>query len=358
MRLLDRYVIRLMVLPILIGLAVFVVIMLSEVAINLGRSLLGMRVPPDLIGLYFLYRTPRAIAWSLPVGLLVGAAMTCTQLERSGEATAIRAAGVSLQRIWLPMIGLSVLGAGASLAIEELLVPAANERASDIFRQMTHSQPIMHSYQDQAFLDKQGRLIFVGSMNPDDNTLSNVMVIEHYPDGTLRTLTCAMVGTRLGDTWVLRDGTVISFDREGHDTGQWERFSTRKIELWAALQDFYLDQRQFHEYSAVEMREKIGTLRTAGQDPTKWQVRLQFRYSMPLACVVFVLVAAPLGTRFARLGSFAGIVVSIVVVFLYNGVRSWGLAFGLVGELDPVVAAWAQNVIFGALGLWLTLSKN
>lgn len=85
------------------------------------------------------------------------------------------------------------------------------------------------------------------------------------------------------------------------------------------------------------------------------RVRLQFKYSVPVACLVFVLVAAPLAARHAQLGSFAGIVLSILVVFLYNGVRSWGLAFGLVGDLPPVVAAWAQNIIFGGAGLWLFL---
>ena len=99
-------------------------------------------------------------------------------------------------------------------------------------------------------------------------------------------------------------------------------------------------------------------LEAGGLDAQRMRVRLQFKYSMPLACLVFALVAAPLGARYARFGSFAGIVVSIIIVFLYNGVRSWGLAFGLVGELDPIAAAWAQNVIFGVVGLWLFLTAD
>ena len=110
--------------------------------------------------------------------------------------------------------------------------------------------------------------------------------------------------------------------------------------------------------STRELRTAAADLEASGIDAQQMRVRLQFKYSIPVACIVFVLVAAPLGMRFAHLGSFVGIVLSVLVVFLYNGVRSWGLAFGLVGDLPPVIAAWAQNIIFGAVGLWLVIKAR
>jgi len=353
MRILDRYLLRLMVLPVLIGLGVFVVIMLSETAIKLGDTLIGMRVPPRLIAQYFLYRVPRAMSWSLPVGILVGVAMTCAQIARNGEATAIRAGGTSLRRLWAPMIATGVLGAAASFAIEEFVVPTANQRGTEVFRRMTHSQPVMRPRSEQVFRDKEGRLFYIGYMDDETNRLERVMVLTEYPGAGLRVLTAAKWAERSGDSWLLREGVTLNFDENGEQTGEPKHFEAEKIQFWTALEDYYLDQRSDFEMTTRELRDRVSALEIGGLDAQRWQVRLQFKYSMPVACIVFVLVAAPLGIRYAHLGSFAGIVVSILIVFLYNGVRSWGLAFGLVWDLPPIFAAWAQNIIFGALGLWL-----
>ena len=71
--------------------------------------------------------------------------------------------------------------------------------------------------------------------------------------------------------------------------------------------------------------------------------------------IALALIAAPLADRFAYLGTFAGLVVAIGIVFLYNGVRSWSLALGLTGLLPAWLAGWSPNLIFAALGLWLLL---
>ena len=69
--------------------------------------------------------------------------------------------------------------------------------------------------------------------------------------------------------------------------------------------------------------------------------------------MVFVLIAAPLAFRYAQHGTYAGVVLAIVIVFLYNGVRSWTLAFGLAGTLPPVVAGWTPDILFAIVGLVL-----
>ena len=98
--LIDRYLLRQLVMPLLIGLAVFIVILMSEVALRLGEALLGARVPAAMLLRYFGYNLPHVISWSLPVGVLTGVAMVSAAISRNGEATAARAGGMSLRRIW------------------------------------------------------------------------------------------------------------------------------------------------------------------------------------------------------------------------------------------------------------------
>ena len=105
--------------------------------------------------------------------------------------------------------------------------------------------------------------------------------------------------------------------------------------------------------SAVELGQMISALGPAGGDTQKLAVQYHFKYSIPLACLIFALIAAPISFRFAHYGSFVGIVIAILIVFLYNGARSWTLAFGLAGSLDPLLAGWIPDMLFGALGVYL-----
>jgi lipopolysaccharide export system permease protein len=358
MRLLDRYLLRQLILPLLVGVAVFVVILLAEVALRLGDALLGARVSALLIAQYFALCVPRAFSWSLPVGVLVGAAMTCTALARNGEITAARVGGAAYQRLWLPFVVVGLVCSGVSFAVDEFLVPGANQRADEVMSHMTHLQPVLRPRGDQTFRQQDGRILYVGHMDAKSGRLDQVMVLDENPAGVLTGLTFARWAEVRDDRWVLREGVTVAVSPDGEPTGQPAPFATREVQLWTALQNYYLDQRTPLEMSTRELRDSALALAYGGLNTQQMEVRLQFRYAIPLACLVFVLVAAPLGVRYAHLGSFAGIVLSILIVFLYNGVRSWGLAFGLAGDLSPIVAAWAQNAIFGAVGIWLYFSAR
>jgi lipopolysaccharide export system permease protein len=77
------------------------------------------------------------------------------------------------------------------------------------------------------------------------------------------------------------------------------------------------------------------------------------RFSIPLSCLIFALMAAPLSLRFARGGSFWGILLSIVLGFVYYNIIFFAKVMGSSGVIPPVIAGWSQDVLFGVFGLFL-----
>jgi len=77
------------------------------------------------------------------------------------------------------------------------------------------------------------------------------------------------------------------------------------------------------------------------------------RFSIPLSCLIFALMAAPLSLRFARGGSFWGILLSIVLGFIYYNTIFFAKIFGGNGVVPPWVAGWSQDILFGAFALFL-----
>ncbi len=354
MRLVDRYILRHLVLPFIIGVLVFVVILVGDEARKLGAAVLGLRVSPRLIAEYLLYCTPQALVWSLPVGTLVGVAMTATNLARNRETVAMRAGGVSFVRVCGGFLIVGLVGSGAAFGINEWVVPPATEAARRVFERITRTQPVVREEYNQFFRDQTGRIFYVRHMNADTNQLSDIMICQEDDSGRLVSITVASRASLQGPIWVLEEGYTEYFDTEGEwKEHEGEHFASKSIRLQQAIQNYYADKRTPLEMTTGELDELARALERTGQPTHQLRTYWHFKYAIPVACLVFALIAAPLGDRYAYLGSFAGIVVAIILVFLYNGVRSWGLAFGLAGTLPPALAAWAQNIIFGSVGLYL-----
>ncbi len=357
MKILDRYICRQLMLPFLIGVTTFAVIMLGDAARQLGSILFGMRAPVMLIGRYLLYYAPHAIVWSMPVGTVVAVAMTMTNLKTHGEVEAIRAGGTGIVRISLPLLMAGLLASAVAVAMNEYLVPGASQRAFEAFAEMTRSQPIVREQYDVYFKDEEGRIFYVGHMDADKNQLERIVIWSEGQDGNIAQITAANWAELDANVWVLREGSTVRLNRGGQELGGVERFGRQAVKLRKALQDYYTRSQREMEMSGAELHDLIATVSAGGGDTQKLRVRLHFKYSIPTACFVFALIAAPIAIRFAHRGTFVGVVIAILIVFLYNGVRSWTLAFGLAGTLPPAVAGWTQNVLFGVLGvilLWRT----
>jgi lipopolysaccharide export system permease protein len=352
--LLDRYVLSELFVPFLIGLFTFTVIMLGDVARQLGSALLGSAVSPMLLAKYMVYHAPHALSWSMPVGTVVGVAMAITMLTNHGEITAIRAGGASFPRICASVVIVGLLASALSLWLGEYVGPPASRKAREAFEQIGLSQPIVQERSGVFFRDeKERRIFYVGHMDPKTNELQDITVWAADAQGRLAQITTARWAEMKGKTWYLREGSTVSLDQYGDQQGPVERFREQEITLQAALQDYYSSRKTAFEMSAVELGQMIEAVGPAGGDTQKLAVQYHFKYSIPLACLIFALIAAPISFRFAHYGSFVGIVIAIMIVFLYNGVRSWTLAFGLAGSLDPLLAGWIPDVLFGAVGVYL-----
>jgi lipopolysaccharide export LptBFGC system permease protein LptF len=189
-------------------------------------------------------------------------------------------------------------------------------------------------------------------MDATNNLLEHVTIWQLDGQDRLQSIDTARRAVLRGRAWSLIQGAETTIGPGGAPVNT-RRYAEKPILLTAALQDYYADKRTPLEMSASELVTLASGLEATGQDSHALRVHLAFKYSIPLACLVLALMAAPLGDGFAHLGSFAGLVVAIGLVFLYNGVRSWGLALGLAGVLPPTLAGWMQNIIFGAVGVGL-----
>ncbi|MFN7162495.1 MAG: LptF/LptG family permease, partial [Fimbriimonadales bacterium] len=120
---LDRYIAREMLTPLGIGVFAILLMLIGNLLFNYAPWFFNYGVPLSAVLQMVLYYTPYLLVLSLPVGAAVGTALTVNRLTRDSEITILRMAGVSLRRIFAPMVLIGVVLSLANFALNEYLVP-------------------------------------------------------------------------------------------------------------------------------------------------------------------------------------------------------------------------------------------
>ena len=110
--------------------------------------------------------------------------------------------------------------------------------------------------------------------------------------------------------------------------------------------------------SSRELQKQIQILENAGVDTKNFEVDYHVKFSLPFSGLIFAIMGVPLGIRFSRGGKAPGIIISIVLVFLYYVLYSLFRSLGRGGLILPIASAWVPNILFALLGVYLVFQTE
>ena len=111
-----------------------------------------------------------------------------------------------------------------------------------------------------------------------------------------------------------------------------------------------------HEKVLKKIQRENQRLRNHDGRINEYLVEIHKKFSIPVACIVFVLVGAPLGSLIRQRGAAVSVGVSLSFFLVYWMFLIGGEELADRGFISPTVAMWAPNVIFGAIGVALTMA--
>ena len=133
MRLIDRYVIREIIPPFLLALAVFTFIMAVNPMLDYAEDYLAKGVPLETVGFLLLNLLPQALGVTIPMALLTGVLMALGRMSADREPVALMACGLSPARLLVPILTFATIVGLANLYTMVRLVPDSNQ----MFREVT-----------------------------------------------------------------------------------------------------------------------------------------------------------------------------------------------------------------------------
>lgn len=108
--------------------------------------------------------------------------------------------------------------------------------------------------------------------------------------------------------------------------------------------------------TALDSRRIASNAKTIQDRVNQYQVEIHKKFAIPFACIIFVLVGAPVAVRFPRGGVGMVIATSLAIFGIYYMSLIGGESLGDRGTIAPFWGPWAPNLLFGGIAVW-TLSR-
>lgn len=356
MRIIDKYVLKEMLVPTLAGMLVVFVLMLGNTLFYLISSLVRVHASFLDSAVYLLLKTPSLVWMILPSGALFGCALAVTRLARDSEITMMRMAGISIRRIVLPIFVVGLLLSASHLWIQERVAPWAETKSKRLLEHI-FSVPATPPIQANVFFNADNNWFYVQQVERagGGTLLRNVMIFEVTLGEPYPTITTAETATQKGNVWILKNGVSRKIGSQGFT--QYEaKFREARLDLRRSGAALPEGQKSAEEMSASELRKQIKLFGSSSTEvAADWKTNYFFKLSIPLSCLLIMLCVAPLCIRFGRTGGFMGVLIGILVLAVYWNVIVFGKALGTAGWIPPVVAGWSEVVVFvvaGGILMW------
>ena len=357
-QILDVYVIRGWLLYFALLLVSFVGIYMVFDFFQLLGDIVRNHAHPGLVFDYYRYLCPDVIYLMLPLSILVATLVNFSLLTKSSQITAIKAVGVSLYRLSLPVLGIGATLSAGMFVLGDQYLPETNQRQNAYRNEIKGRPP--QTYRTPAvqwIFGESSRIYNYRFFDPDHDVFANLSVFEFDP--STFALTRRVDATRAFwephiPGWVLEDGWIR--DLQGGAVTAFRQFSVTTLpEITERPEYFKRDVKTSEQMSAVELRGYIRELRQSGFDVVPLSVQLNRKFSYPLVAFVVGLIGIPFSFSAGRKGALTGIALSIGIGIVYWSVSSLFEAMGNLGQLPAAVAAWSPDVLFAAAGIYLLL---
>jgi LPS export ABC transporter permease LptG/LPS export ABC transporter permease LptF len=358
-RLLDRYIARRYLNVAALSFAAILGLYYIGTFIDKSERLFKGQADGWALAAFLFYSTPQFIVYVVPMATLVAVLATVGGLTRTGELIVMRACGVSLYRVAVPLLLLAFIWSGGLFLLDDRVLAHANLRADAIADEIKGLPPRAGStISDTHWLaGETGQICYYSAFEIPRQTLYGVSVFETTPDeARLLSHTSARRAVYARGAWHAEAGWVQRFPTVSASVR--ESFASRTLPL-PPPDRFAGDREQTAELMTFrDLRAHISELANSGFNLADSRVQLKARIAFPLVTLVMTILGVPFGLTLGRRGALYGIGLAMVLGAAYWLLNAFFMAVGRADLLPAALAAWAANILFLAVALYAMLTAR
>ena len=358
----DQYIIRqfwiILSIAILGFLSIFIIVDLIE---NLDRFL-DNKVPSKIVFKYYIYTLPYFISIGLPMAVLIATVFSLGSMVKRNEWTAMKASGISLYRLAMPLIVCGITLSGLSFILDNQLVAYGNEKRFEIDRDYVKRKS-RHKLKDtlkDIFLQKNSSMhislskYYIKKMIGHDFTL-----VDLGPQKIQKRIDAKKIMWNADSAkWSISGFAIRSFNKDGSEQDVIIGVNDTLINLDFIPSTIQQQARKPDELDYYRLTTRINQLKENGVDTTRWEVTRFVKISFAFTNLIVILCGIPLVVLKESNSLSFGAGASVFVIFGYYALIKFGQSLGYKGIIGPLASAWLGNIVFIIIGIILLLKAR
>jgi lipopolysaccharide export system permease protein len=410
MKIFERYILKENLGPFLISLMVITFVMMLDYLLDLMNLVIEKHLDAGTVLTLFGLSLPYMLALSIPMSVLTASIMSFGRLSVDNELVAFKSCGINVYSLLRPTVIIAALLSVFMIYFNNTVLPDANHRLKNLISNVTARRPIS-VIKPGAFTELQDFTIYTRDRINDE--LRDVIIYDRankkFPD-VISAKRGKVLLTNGGNSLraELYDGQMHSIDPKDPEKYQTRTFSKyvlnlpdlgfrdvdtsskhrtdremssaelkgRIIERTKALNGIRSELTKAEQrYSAEKVKDggnpprretrralntltqKQNRLKEVMMEIRSYRVEYHKKYAIAFACLIFVLIGAPVGMMTRTSGVGMAFSVSAFVFLIYYVALIGGEQLADRGYISPIVAMWSSNVLIGATGVYLIVTS-
>lgn len=355
LQIIDRYVNRVFLLYFGLTLTICVSLVYLFTFFELVDDILENDISYTVLLNYYFYLLPHVLMLIIPISILIATLLTFGSLEQTNQIIAFKACGISIYRLIVPVLIITLAISSLIFVLQEHILPYANQR-QDNLRDIIQGRPAQTHYQvgHNWIFGQDNRLYNYNYYDSNRSVFAEISVYElDIAQNQLLGHTYAQRAEWNPHTrgWILHNGwsrTLQPGNNPQFSTFKQENFFFPETPLY-----FQKEVKDSNKMTYGDLKKYILSLQQGGFEVDQLKTELNKKISFPMVNIIMAILGIPFAFSLGRKGTFHGIGIGVLLGIIYWGTFGIFGVLGSNGMLAPVMAAWGPNLLFATGGLLL-----
>lgn len=402
-RLIDRYFVKEFIPPFFFSVIALTFILLMNELFRLIDLFVRKGLPITVVGQILIYTLPLIVSYTAPMAILVAVIMTFGRAAQDNEILALKTSGLSFGSIMRVPFAITLAFTLFLVFFNNYFLPESNHRVRNLMLDITRKRPTVRLPEGIFTNEFPGYTIYIGEKDERLSTIRDITIYDAR-DGMLITAPRGDLKSFEQEDilrFTLYDGELhqlvdsvkyqkTQFDKQilnmklNTDLVRKERTHRNENELTSnGLEDMIKENKDkiasIHEEIAeigsatldsylrgdvtaidratFEIERRVKTMEGTARKLSRYQVAYYKKFSLAFACLVFMIIGAPLGYLFKR-GGIAGILVGVFLFSSYYVLVIAGEEFADRRNFPAFWGMWLPNFILLSIGIYMFLAAE
>jgi lipopolysaccharide export system permease protein len=305
---------------------------------------------------YYFYKTPEVLIQLFPPCILFATVFSLGQMVRNKELIAIFSSGHSFYKFITPLIITGFILSIIMFIFAQIIMPPFANKADHMYNTFRNVTTGNSRFENNSNITKYGQnniLYHIGYFEYKKKTLNSIQIIKRADDNSIFYRLDARQAVFNAKTgfWTFYDIFIRHFDKNDNIIFS-QKFNKKIIPIPEKPEYFLPSFQEMDKMSVKEAINHVNMLKLSGLRRNQELVELHFKFAMPFACLIIILLGAPLSAYSSKSVIVISFGLTILTGFLYYVFMDLGLSLGKNAVIPPFFAAWLGNIFFAGLSIY------